>query len=91
MTSTNGTTTTADTTTRVAFTHFVERLIARPDRADIVAALARGHEHDRDGWCRHPVHEIAGEPEQHPCSTSRLVERIRAALRDSTGPHPPDR
>lgn len=83
--------TTADTGTRAAFTRFVERLIASPDRTDILAALARGHEHDEDGWCVHPVHRIAGRPEQHPCSTSRLVARIREALRDSTDPHPPDR
>lgn len=86
MTPTNG-----DTTTRAAFTRFVERLVAHPYRAEIVEALARGHEPRDDGRCRHPVHEIAGRPEQHPCSTSRLVARIREALRSPTGPPPPER
>lgn len=73
-------------TTPAAFASFVDGLLTRPDRARVVVALDRGHEADGDGWCRHPVHELTGQPERYPCTTSRLVDAIRRSIRELTGP-----
>jgi hypothetical protein len=76
--------------TRAAFTLFVEQLVARPDRAELIADLEGDHEPDADGWCRHPVHDVVtDQPEQHPCTTSRLVATIRRAVQDATGSRMP--
>lgn len=87
MTRPDGPATTHGTaTTHTAFTSFVDGLLTRPDRARVVVALDRGHEADDDGWCRHPVHDLTGQPERYPCTTSRLVEVIRRSIRELTGP-----
>jgi hypothetical protein len=68
------------TRTIAAFRSLVERLDADPRGGLLLAKLEHGHEPDTTGWCSHPLHTLASQPERHPCSTTQLIAVIREGV-----------